>query len=168
MSTWQSIEIIPLTRGQSAIIDLADSPVVSGRSWQAQFRSDGKGFCAVSDGLRMSRLLTNPSKDQIVDHINGDGLDNRRANLRLGSQSQNCVNRKTTPGPYLRGARPKKNKWQAYIKYRGHQKSLGYFRTEREAHVAYLDAGRKLHGNWMPLPEGPSDLEVVTTGQLPS
>ena len=49
-----------------------------------------------------------------------------------------------------------KRKWQAYIKFQGKQRSLGYFKTEQEAHMAYMAEARKIHGDWMPLPK---DLE---------
>lgn len=107
----------------------------------------------------MHRYIMGVSDERIVDHIDGNGLNNTRANLRIGNQSQNCVNRKTTPGVRLRGARKKKNLWQAYIKYRGRQKSLGYFNTEVEAHEAYLAEAIKLHGSWMPLPAAPQEVK---------
>ena len=147
---------IPLTRGQFAIIDAEDAPLVAGRKWQAHPRRDGKGFYAAnSEGVKLHRFLLCAKQGQIVDHRNGDGLDNRRGNIRIGSQSGNCVNRQQTPGVYLRGARPKKGKWQAYIKFQGKQRSLGYFDTEREAHDAYVSEARRLHGDWMSLPAPP-------------
>ena len=146
---------ISLTMGVVTVVDEADLPLVSGRSWQAHRRSDGDGWYAVSDGVRMHRLLLNATDGEVVDHIDGDGLNNRRANLRVGTQSMNCVNRKRTPGAYLRGARPKKRKWQSYIKFRGRQRSLGYFDTEEEAHMAYVAEAKRLHGDWMPLPTLP-------------
>lgn len=147
---------IKLTLGQFAIVDEEDFQVVSKISWQARKRRDGKGFYAVSsNGVRMHRLLLGAESGVIVDHIDGNGLNNARSNIRVGTQSQNCVNRKTTPGKHLRGTRPKKGKWQAYIKYKGKQRSLGYFQTEDLAHLAYLKEARKLHGEWMPLPPAP-------------
>lgn len=148
--------VIQLTQGQVALVDDADVPLLSTRSWQAQPRRDGQGCYAVSDGVRMHRLLLRAQPGQIVDHRNGDGLDNRRHNLRLGTQSGNCVNRRRTPGRYLRGARPKKGLWQAYIKFGGKQRSLGYFNTEQAAHEAYITEARLLHGDWMPLPPAPT------------
>lgn len=76
---------IPLTRGKFTIIDADDLPIVEGRSWQAHERRDGKGWYAVSDGTRMHRLLMNAPSNQIVDHRDGDGLNNRRGNLRIGT-----------------------------------------------------------------------------------
>ena len=162
---WQPIETVPkdrvvrvpLTKGKFALVDELQYPKVSGRSWQAQERSDGKGFYAVSNGVRMHRLLMDPESHQIIDHIDGDGLNNTLGNLRIGLQSQNCVNRKVTPGRHLRGARPKKSKWQAYIKYQGRQRSLGYYETEAQAHEAYLAEAEMLHGDWMPLPSPPKE-----------
>lgn len=103
----------------------------------------------------MHRIIMNAKKHEIVDHINGNGLDNRRENLRVGTASLNCVNRKNTPGKFLRGTRKKKNKFQAYIKVNGKQISLGYFETEKEAHIKYLKTARLIYNDWMPLPNPP-------------
>lgn len=144
---------ISLTLGQVAIVDNCDYEMLSKVKWHATKRRDGNGYYAKNaKGERMHRYIMGVSDERIVDHIDGNGLNNTRLNLRIGSQSQNCVNRKSTPGLGLRGARKKKNLWQAYIKYRGRQRSLGYFKTEIEAHEAYLVEATKLHGKWMPLP----------------
>ena len=153
---------IELTHGLFAEIDDADIHLISGRSWHARKRRDGKTHYAVSTaGVRMHRLLLGVTDGRIVDHKDGNGLNNRRDNLRAGTQSKNCVNRITTPGKNLRGTRPKKGKWQAYIKYQGRQRSLGYFETEKAAHEAYLAEARRLHGDWMPLPPPPTSAEGV-------
>lgn len=160
---WEPIEnngslLIPLTKGKYATIDAQDLSLVKDFSWQARERRDGKGFYAVSSsGRRMHRVLVGAWGKEIVDHVDGDGLNNRRGNIRKGTQSQNCVNRKQTPGPFLRGARPKKGRWQAYIKLAGKQTSLGYYATEEEAHNAYLKEATIRHGNWMPLPPPPTE-----------
>lgn len=150
---------IPLSMGLVAIVDRADAGLVAGTNWQARSRSDGDGYYAVDHkGTRMHRVLMGASGDGvIVDHVDGNGLNNCRSNLRLGTQSLNSVNRKRTPGPYLRGVRPKKNKWQAYIKVAGKQRSLGYYDTQEEAHAAYLAAAKAEYGDWMPLPLPPEE-----------
>jgi len=162
---WQSIESapkdgtvsVPLTLGLVALISASDLPLVSKHKWQARPRRDGKGHYAVSSGgTRMHRLLLGVWDSRIVDHRDGDGLNNRRSNIRVGTQSENCVNRRQTPGQYLRGARPKKGLWQAYIKFQGRQRSLGYFATEAEAHAVYLAEAARMHGDWMPLPTPPN------------
>lgn len=156
---------IPLTRGQVTVVDAADLPLVEGRKWQAHSRRDRRGFYAVgSNGVRLHRLLLGVTDSRIVDHIDGDGLNNRRSNLRAGTQSQNCVNRKRTPGPHPRGVTPAKRKWKAYIKYRGKIRHIGLYNTPEEAHAAYLKAARELHGDWMPLPSPPEQNDKTAEG----
>lgn len=141
---------IPLTRGLFTIIDPADLQIISSRSWQACIRRDGKTWYAVSDGVRMHRLLLGAKEDDIVDHRDGNGWNNRRTNLRTGTFSLNCVNRQTTPGDYLRGVSRKGCLYQARIKVAGKMKSLGCFQTELEAHEAYLHKAREMYGDWVP------------------
>lgn len=155
MDKWVSVEEIELTKGQTAIVDAFNLKRLQDVSWQATLRSDGNGYYATSSKGRMHRIIMRAGPYDVVDHINGNGLDNRESNLRIGTQSQNCVNRKVTPGKYLRGTRPKRNKWQAYIKLNGKQRSLGYYDTMNEAYEAYLAEAYRLHGSWMPLPEPP-------------
>lgn len=161
VSEWREIETaavvaVPITFGLVTIVDETDFPLIANRRWQAHRRRDGKAWYAVSDGLRMHRYLMGVEDPKaIVDHKDGDGLNNRRSNLRVGTQSQNCVNRLTTPGPYLRGVQPHKNRWKATIKYKGKTRHIGYYGSEIEAHAAYMRAAIELHGDWMPLPDPP-------------
>lgn len=144
---------IPLTLGQVALIDDADLTLVEHHSWHARPRRDGRGYYAVNaSGIRMHRLLLGVWDKRIVDHRDGNGLDNRRPNLRVGSQSLNCVNRKTTPGKHLRGVDPRNRQWRARIKVGGKMRLIGTFATEREAHEAFLSESHRLHGDWQPLP----------------
>lgn len=89
---------VPLSRGLFAIIDSADVPLVSPHKWSVDNPKGGRHFYAhASLGrhgvyLSMHRLLAGATPDQHVDHANGDGLDNRRANLRVCTRSQNCGN----------------------------------------------------------------------------
>lgn len=91
---------IELTRGKVALVDEADSALVLGSSWRA-WRGRGAGWYAYAtihvDGKRkdvkMHRtILGLKLGDPEVDHVNGDGLDNRRANLRIATSSQNHMN----------------------------------------------------------------------------
>jgi hypothetical protein len=77
-----------------------------------------------------------------IDHINGDGIDNRLVNLRLGTTRENLQNRVEHRNGHLVGAtwHKQKEKWQAGIRINGKKKYLGYFSTELEAHEAYLAA----------------------------
>lgn len=94
---------ISLTRGQVALIDANDWAVVSAFSWHASWSPRLKQYYAVAgvkreDGkytsLYMHRLITGAPKGKEVDHLNHDTLDNRRANLRVGSHKANMENGK--------------------------------------------------------------------------
>ncbi len=81
-----------------------------------------------------------------ADHINGDGLDNRRANLRVATAQQNMHNRTRThigATSMYRGVHWNVNakRWQSRIACDGKQRHLGYFRDELEAARAYDIAG---------------------------
>lgn len=83
--------------------------------------------------------------DGYIDHINGNRLDNRIANLRVATSRQNCANQARRRGRYLRGAYPiRGGKWQAQI--RGTY--LGCFETEQLAHAAYLAEARNRYGEF--------------------
>lgn len=84
----------------------------------------------------------------VIDHINGDKLDNRIANLRDCTSGQNLQNQRRAQGSNgLLGAHWHKatGTWQSQIKVNKKQKHLGYFDTPEDAHAAYIDAKRRLH-----------------------
>jgi len=87
-----------------------------------------------------------------VDHINGNGLDNRRANLRPATGIENRRNRrrsrKNTSG-YAGVSWDKVNrKWYAYITADGRMRALGRFDTAEEAALARDRAALELHGEF--------------------
>lgn len=90
--------LIPITRGLVTLIDDADYELVSRYSWQAQrARQRAERYYVRTHidgrGTSLHRLLLNPPPHLTVDHANGDGLDNRRGNLRIATRSQNAANR---------------------------------------------------------------------------
>lgn len=85
----------------------------------------------------------------IIDHINGDGCDNRFANLREVTIGENACNRRKhnkAGTSKLKGVSRKCNAWRATIRLHGKSLHLGYFRTEEEAHLAYCAAAVHYHG----------------------
>lgn len=87
---------------------------------------------------------------EAVDHINGDGLDNRIGNLRLASHAQNMANARgqQTNSSGVKGVSwaASRSKWRACIKIGGKFRSLGYFSTIAEAKAAYEAAASAAFG----------------------
>jgi hypothetical protein len=99
--------------------------------------------------LWMHRLVLPPWDGRMVDHINGDRLDNRRANLRLVTPSQSSMNtatRKSRSG--VRGVFLDRGKWKAYICKEGVVKNIGRFNTKEEAIKARLYEESVLFGEY--------------------
>ena len=88
--------------------------------------------------------------DHDIDHKNRGTQDNRWANLRAASASQNLANKKrpsnNTSG--FKGVHPKRGKWCAQIKREGKCITLGVFDTPRQAHAAYVKAAENLFGEF--------------------
>jgi hypothetical protein len=97
----------------------------------------------------------NAPKGMIVDHINRNGLDNRKANLRLATISENCRNRGIRKGASskFKGVHwcNTRKKWLVGIKLNGHRKHLGSFDNEIKAAKAYDEAAKKYHGQFATL-----------------
>jgi len=161
--------IINLTQDQTAVVDDSDADLALLR-WFAVFAPSkvvGRQYYAVRNirlpngkqrkqhlhrvvlGRVLGRELT---RSESVDHKNGDGLDNTRANLRLATPSQNGANqdirKDNTSG--VKGVCWHKHasKWVAQIRINGKSKYLGLFTTLAEASTAYLTAAEANHAEF--------------------
>jgi len=153
------VAYVPLTKGLEAIIDAADVPLVDSWNWHAQTLRTGHAYAnrsvATDRGSRaiaMHRVIMNADGRE-VDHINGDGLDNRRANLRLCSHGENMRNRvldrRNTLG--LRGVWSSNGKFRACIQFNGRTIHLGTFTSKKEASAAYVGAAKALFAEFSPV-----------------
>ena len=153
-----NIAYVPLTKGYEAIIDAADVPLISAWNWTTVVgRSNIYAFRSYwadknKRTLYLHRAIMGEPEGFQVDHINGNGLDNRRANLRLATGSQNQHNRganlHNTSG--FKGVTWHKEaqKWQAQVALGGKNKYLGRYNTAEAAHAAYAEASAKYHGKF--------------------
>lgn len=165
--------IIPLTRGLVTVIDRQDADL-GAVLWRAQSGDSGHIRAARSvqngDGWKtellhrviLARKLRRPLRPgEEVDHINGNPLDNRRANLRLATRAQNARNSRGWSSSGFKGVywHKRRSRWQTEIRYNGQKRFLGYFDTPIEAARAYDDAARELYGEFAAL-NFPRDGEV--------
>jgi hypothetical protein len=147
-----------LTRGKVALIDKADLAAVITRRWHAHF--DGAYWSVASHAhptLYLHRLLLDAPEDRYVDHINGDGLDNRRVNIRLATNGQNQWNSRKRLGTtsHYKGVHFRKDRdcWYARIKYRQRSYHIGSFESEQDAARAYNAKAVELFGEFARLNE---------------
>ena len=101
----------------------------------------------------MHRQIMNAPKGKLVDHRNGDSLDNRRSNLRLATHSQNMMNRrktkKKTSSKYLGLSRDKiAGEWKVQLCHYGKNIWVGRFKNEIDAAKAYDKAAKKYFGQF--------------------
>lgn len=157
MSARSEYREVPLSRGQVALVDECDYERVSICKWFASTSSASKTFYARGrplggrnvSAIHMHRLiLCFPLFD--VDHINGNGLDNRRANLRASKPNQNACNippRESKTSIY-RGVYWNGYSWSASIRHERKLINLGTYDCEEEAGFAYDLASVRLHGKF--------------------
>lgn len=106
--------------------------------------------------FRLHRLILNITDPKIsVDHIDGNGLNNQKSNLRACSHKQNSrnkrLNRNTSTGYKGVSLAKRKNKFRAYIKTESRQLHLGHFNTAEEAAKAYNIKALELFGEYAKL-----------------
>lgn len=147
-----STTLIPLTRGLYALIDTEDAERVNAYKWNA--RCDGGRLTYATSGTcpeaYLHRYIMNAQTGQVVDHINGDQLDNRKANLRVCTIGENSRNRKNYRKDAYKGVSLRKDtgKWRARLNSGGKCYFLGYFKTPEEAALAYDRAALEHFGEF--------------------
>ena len=166
---------IKLTQGKIALVSNVDYEWLIQYAWhyRKSGRTNGRnGYAEHSvfdkkyykktgksrhQNIFMHNLIMHPEPHLQVDHINRNGLDNQRKNLRLGTPSQNYANfpkKKNTKSKY-RGVsflkRINGKQWQASTTVNGIGMYIGIYKTEKEAALAYNKIAKKFFGNFAQL-----------------
>ncbi len=153
------MEKIPLTQGKFALVDDEDFARLNQQKWH--INKNRNRFYAVrtvyypqnqQSNVKMHREIMKPPEGLQIDHINHNGLDNRKCNLRICTGSQNNWNgrlhKNNTSG--FKGVSWKKQskKWVAQIRKHNHDTHLGYYFCIIKAAKAYDKAAIKLFGEF--------------------
>jgi hypothetical protein len=157
------VKTLHLSQGKTAIVDDEDYERVSSRKWHYNC-----GYVKTNDYsnghiiIKLHRFILNAPENMIVDHINGDKLDNRKENLRLCTQNENTKNarkRASATSKYKGVSFPKtRNKWQVQIQLNKKKMHVGYYTDEIEAAKAYDKKAAELFGEYAVLNFGRNDL----------
>ena len=152
---------IQLTQGKVAIVDDEDFDYLN--QWKWSLRPTGNGISYAIRGFKkhekskiksisMHRQIMNPDKGYVIDHIDGNTLNNQKINLRICTQSQNCGNQKipinNTTG--FKGVQFNKiqNRYYAQITVNKKNIYLGSFIDPIDAAKAYNEAAIKYKGEF--------------------
>ena len=137
---------IPLTKGMVALVDDEDYDDLAKHKWHYT----NTGY-ATRNGVLMHHVLIGKRKGFDVDHANGNGVDNRRGNIRHCTHAQNIANSPPRGGASkYKGVKRngKVKRWRATIMKDYKDIHIGYFDTEKEAALAYDSVARKYFGEF--------------------
>jgi len=156
----ESYRLIPLTKGQFAIVDAADFDWLNQWVWGANKSPHGwfyatrriwRGAGKKQTIIQMHNLILGIARGG--DHESGNTLDNRRLNLRKASKRQQAINQQVrsdnTSGVTGVSYDKRKGKWRAYVSVRKRPRSMGYYDTRDEAIAARRRGEVKYYGRFV-------------------
>jgi len=160
----RGVRFVPLTKGLFARVDVADFADVSRWNWCAtkggasdRYSKNDKWYAArgrtpkekAATGRKavvlLHRYILKVGPKQKIDHVDRDGLNNRRKNLRLATNAENAMNMPARNATGFKGVSRHKNGWRAVIKHNYRNINLGSFDTKEDAARAYDAAAIRLH-----------------------
>lgn len=151
---------IPLTKGYSTIVSWEDRDLFDIKWCVMTPRNIQYAMTSVLGNNKKKLYLHRVILERIigrklvrseqVDHIDGNGLNNRRDNLRLATNSQNHhnISKRSDNKSGYKGVCYSGGKWVAQINVSGKQTYLGRFDTPENAYEAYCEAAKKYHGEF--------------------
>lgn len=150
---------IKLSQNKVALVDDEDYPLLMKYNWHL-----GPKQCNSQYAIRhiykgdkrsttsMHREIIQVPNGKIIDHIDGNGLNNQKSNLRICTIQNNCMNRNMQYGTSLfKGVSAHNKNWRARIKFNGKIYNLGTFPNEILAAEQYNNAAMLLFGNFAKL-----------------
>lgn len=169
------VKRIELTQGEYALVDNKDFAELNRHKWFLVRASNRKyaarkhGYKEGGDGkiISMHREIMGFPEGMDIDHIDGNGLNNQRSNMRVCTRAENVRNRKkmtVNNEKYIGIKRLESDKWRAIIGHTKNGKStvthLGMFNTPEAAAIAYDRAARVVFGEFANLnfPNGEPDI----------
>lgn len=145
---------VPLNEGFVAIVDQDDLPLITGRKWWPVKTKHTTYAATWIDGknVQLHKIILPTGDGEEPDHVNGDGLDNRRSNLRPVTRSQNLMNQRmrdnNTSGFKGVSWHVQRGRWQSRIMFEKKSRYLGLYLNAEDAAHAYDDAARKFFGEF--------------------
>ena len=152
-----TVRRIPMAHGQFVLVDAADYEWLRKYKWSP--RGSGRYAARRENGktIYMHREIMNAPEGMVVDHIDGNGLNNRRRNLRVCTQGENgCNSRPRRNRSGFRGVLERENgKYGVIVKFKGKTYWGGVYDDPVEAAKARDKLARQLHGQyaWLNFPE---------------
>ena len=150
------MQYIELTQGKQAVVDDEDYEWLSKYTWCVS-NHNGTDYAVNSRLEYMHRLILDPSPGMFCDHINHDGLDNRRENVRICTRTENQQNRRPQSGfvSKFKGVyrHSVHKRWVAQIKIASKAYYCGLYKNEEDAALVYNIYAVTLFGKFAVLNE---------------